>query len=377
MGRRWLVARHLISMPPTPGSDETERLLLRITGWQLPGVPVPGAIGAAEGAALVNRAVVEGLLGPLVACIDSGALTAPAEVVDRAVLAHERAMWWSLMLEQRLLAIDEWFRAAGGVEYMVVKGPAVAHLDAVDPFLRSFGDLDLLVAGHSMDQALSVLEKNGAERAKPARRPGFDARFGKGVGTAFADGIQVDVHRSLCGGAHGFRIPLHRLFASPDHFTLDGRQIPAPSRTHRALHACYHAVASSSRPPIRTLRDLGWYLSEGDLTPAVLGAEARLWRGEAVLAEAVESTITTLGLDLPEWQRWLSANPVDPAERRLLAKDRGRSNMPFHWSTVRELSWPDRAAFLWGVAMPSKELLRSRNQTPLSRVVSGVKRLAR
>ncbi|MBP7631795.1 MAG: nucleotidyltransferase family protein [Acidimicrobiales bacterium] len=316
-------------------------------------------------------------MGPLVSGLDTGFLTLPDDVALNAVRAHEGALWWCLELEQRLLDIEEWLEDAGGIEHLVLKGPAVAHLDDVDPSLRSFGDLDLLIAGHDLDRALDVLAHHGARRASVARRPGFDRRFGKGVGTRSEDGVEIDVHRALCGGAHGFRIPLDRLFDHAEHFSLGGRSIPTLSRPHRALHACYHAVVSSSEPPLRTPRDLGWYLSSEDLTPEVLAPEAARWRGEVVLAEAVRSTVTMFGLDLPEWQAWLNANPVPGEEHRILEVGRRPSGAPFHWSTVRELPWRDRVAFLWAVAVPSSEVLEARGQTHLSRLSTALKRLAR
>ncbi len=355
--------------------DTSLQHLHRVAGWLLPGAPTPPPLTPAEADALVGQAIGHGLLGPLIACADAGAIDLTEPSLQRAVDAHEKSMRWCLLLERRLLDIDDWFAHAGGIDYLVIKGPAVAHLDEVDPSLRSFGDLDLLVSGHSMDRALDVLARHGAIRARPARRPGFDARFGKSVGTRFGDRVEVDVHRSLCWGAHGFRIPLERLVAEPDHLVISGRAFTAPKRVHRALHACYHAIVGSPRPHLRTIRDLGWYLSSPDLRPDVLGPEAHLWRGEAVLAEAVQVTLTTLGLDLPEWEAWLESAVIDVAERQLLEQDRRPTSKPFRWTAVRELSWPDRAAFIWAVAVPSRELLDSRGQTSVGRAVSGVRRL--
>lgn len=356
--------------PPVP----PHQVLRQVAAWLLPGAPAPRPLPAGQAEALVEMAVRHGLSGPLVACLDAGAIEVPEPVRRLAVDAHEASLWWCLLVERRLLEIDQWFRDAGGVDYRVVKGPAVAHLDEIDPFLRTYGDLDLLVAGSSMDRALDVLVARGAVRARPAQRPGFDARFAKGVGTRFADGIEVDVHRSFCGGAHGFRIPIDRVFATTEQFAIGGRLLPAPAKAHRALHACYHAVVGSPSPPLRTLRDLGGYLSDADLPPAVLAAEAQAWRGEAVLARAVRVTVDTLDLPLPTWRAWLARTPIDPAELRLVAKDRGPTDLPFRWSTVRELRWPDRAAFAWAVAFPAPEVLRARGQTRFSRVWTGVRR---
>lgn len=368
-------------MPVAAVEDSPEDLTARlhevlgqVAAWMLPGAPTPGPVPAGQAEALVDLAVGHGLTGQLVAALDAGAIDVPEPVHHHAVDAHEGSLWWCLLVERRLLEIDQWFRNAGGVDYQVVKGPAVAHLDEIDPSLRSYGDLDLLVAGPSMDRALEVLMAHGAVRARPAQRPGFDARFAKGIGTRFNDGIEVDVHRSFCDGAHGFRIPLDRVFATAEQFAIGGRPLPTPAKAHRALHACYHAVIGSSTPPLRTLRDLGWYLSDTDLPPVVLAAEAQAWRGEAVLAQAVRITLDTLHLPLPAWRAWLARTPIDPAESRLIERDREPTNLPFRWSTVRELRWPDRAAFAWAVAFPSPEVLRARGQTPVSRVVNGIRR---
>ncbi len=359
---------------PEGPTARLHEVLCQVAAWMLPGAPTPGPVPTGQAEALVDLAVGHGLTGQLVAALDAGAIDVPEPVHHHAVDAHEGSLWWCLLVERRLLEIDQWFRNAGGVDYRVVKGPAVAHLDEIDPSLRSYGDLDLLVAGPSMDRALEVLMAHGAVRARPAQRPGFDARFAKGIGTRFNDGIEVDVHRSFCDGAHGFRIPLDRVFATAEQFAIGGRPLPTPAKAHRALHACYHAVIGSSTPPLRTLRDLGWYLSDTDLPPVVLAAEAQAWRGEAVLAQAVRITLDTLHLPLPSWRAWLARTPIDPAESRLIERDREPTNLPFRWSTVRELRWPDRAAFAWAVAFPSPEVLRARGQTPVSRVVNGIRR---
>ena len=50
------------------------------------------------------------------------------------------------------------------------------------------------------------------------------------------DGIEIDVHRTLCVGALGQRIPLDELFKSPEQFDIGGQQFAALSLPHRALH---------------------------------------------------------------------------------------------------------------------------------------------
>ena len=46
----------------------------------------------------------------------------------------------------------------------------------------------------------------------------------------------------------------------------------------------------------------------------MLATEAGAWRGEAVLAEAVRSTLDTLELPSPAWRAWLRDTPVNATE---------------------------------------------------------------
>lgn len=352
-----------------------ERVLRQISSWLLPGAEgIDPLADEAQAQLLVGLAASTRLLGPLLVALDAGALELSAEVVELAVAGHEDSMRWCMQLEMRLLEVMEWFEAAGGVEFLVIKGPAVAHLDEVDPSLRSFADIDLLIRASDMDLALETLVDHGAVRRVPQRRRGFDRRFVKSVGLVCGDLVELDVHRTLCGGAHGLRIPLDDLFCHPDSFDLGGRTVAAPRRVHRALHAAYHAVVGSEVPALRTLRDLADYLTSPDLPPEVLAAAAVGWRGEAVLAEALRATFDTLSFDAPAWHDWLQANPADPKELAIIASTQRESALPVAWSTVRELSWPDRSRFLWAVAFPSAEVLQDRGLTRRARVVAGVKR---
>lgn len=351
------------------------RLLRQVAAWLVPGSadiePLADPTRAGE---LVDLAQGERLLGPLLVAVDAGALELPAEVVERLVEQHEQAMLWCLHLETRLLEIADWFDHAGGVEFRVLKGAAVAHLDDVDPSLRFFADIDLLIAANDMDAAIVVLESHDADRHLPQRRPGFDRRFGKGVGMRCADGVEVDIHRTLTGRAHGFRIPLDALFADPEPFPLGGRAFQALSAPHRTLNAAYHAIAGSPVPPLRTLRDLAGYMTRPDLGPEAIAPIADDWRGTAVLAEALAATLDAFSFDAPAWRDWLAAIEVDPTETALLMRGRRPIRLPVEWTTVRELSWRDRAAFLWAVGAPSAEVLQQRGVGPVTRIRRGLRR---
>lgn len=379
--QRWLRGSLAALPEPTtpvsaPDSTPVRAVLAFVAAWGLPGTAESmGTLPGDVADAVVAGAKAEGLLGPLLECVDNGALTLPASAMEAAVHAHEAALWWCLAVEQRLGQVDRWFEEAGGVRYRVLKGPAMAHLDDVDPSLRSFGDLDLLVAASDMDAALQVLADHGGRRVFPPRRAGFDRRFAKGTGQIVFDQVEVDVHRTLADGGLGYRIPSDRLFAEPEPFVVADRTVLALCRKARALHACYHAVATTKTPTLRSVRDLGWYLSAPDLQPDALVAEIGRWRGELVLGETVRLTTTTLGVRLDGWEQWADAVVATRRDQALLDRSRRPSARPFEWSTLREIRWQDRPAYLYAVAVPSREVLDSRGQNHRTRLVSGFRNL--
>ncbi len=365
---------------PTPGSSplkiarsvtvvatDPERILATAAAQLMPGAPdVEAPADDATGAQLVSLATSQGLLGPLLIATDDSPTWCRDEIVEH----HTGAMLWCMELELRLLQIDDWFRDAGGIEYLVLKGPSVAHLDELDPSLRSFADIDLLIRARDIDRALRVLQNHGAERPTPELHRGFDRRFSKGVGVLCDDGIEIDTHRTLCLGALGARIPLDDLFAHPDHFTIGGRRFPAFSLHHRALHAAYHAVVGSSARQLRTLRDLAGYITR--LPPDTLVPVAQQWRGDTVLHSAVSATFNALTFDAPAWREWTDRFVPDPGDLALIDQSQFESSWPLDVAFMRELTWRDRVAYTWGIATPSKETLESRGQTRFSRVRDGV-----
>lgn len=352
----------------SPSADE---LLRAVAVHGLPGAPELQDLSSEAWAgldplALVSLAESERLLGALQFAVASGALALPATAAG--VLAERQAatMAWCLKLEVRLLELREWFAEAGGVRHRVIKGPAVAHLDEADPSLRSFADLDVLVAAEHVDRAVAVLERHGARRPWPERRPGFDRRFAKSVTMTCPDGIEVDLHRTLCDGVYGVRIPLGDLFEAPDRFHLGGTTVPALSRPHRLVHAAYHAVLGSPAPRLHSLRDIARYLASADLTPEAVRPVARRWRGEAVLTTAVAAALDALPFAAPAWEEWRTEIRVDPREKELVGRSRaeGSSLGPAKLDMWRELPGLRRKAlYAAAVLWPTRAHLEARGRT--------------
>ena len=221
------------------------------------------------------------------------------------------------MLERLLLAVADRFGDAG-IDFRVLKGPSVAHVDYPEPALRSFGDLDLLVRGADFAGAVAVLEADGGRRAVPEMRRGFDQRFGKGATISMPGQLEVDLHRTFVAGPLGMMIDLEGLFQTSTGFVLGDRLLVGLGTEERFLHACVHAALG--RPArLNSLRDIAQMALGGDLDLARVYGLADAWRARAVLARAVNLAWTTLAVsDSVALSAWAERFRPGPDDRRLL-----------------------------------------------------------
>lgn len=355
-----------------------DAVLAAVAAWSVaaadPAVVHRAATGlGGDALALVDGAAREQLLGPLVLAAEEGLLVLPDEARDAADRKHAGVQGWCQVLDERLVEVADRLAADGAVEVRVLKGAATARLDEVHPAMRAYSDVDLLVRGPDIDRAVARIEGLGAVRPWPQRRPGFDARFAKSVTLTFPDGVEIDLHRTLCDGAPGARIPLDRLYDEPDGFEIGDRRFLALAPHRRLLHAAHHAILGSPSPRLLTLRDLAGLLTRTDLDPAVVLAEADRWQAVPVLVAAVEAAMAALPIEATTWQDLLAAHPTTASERRALERQRIEGS-GLGWAKLDLLGeLPDRrlqAAYLAAVVWPTRAHLDARGRTRRAEVVA-------
>lgn len=346
--------------------DPIDEFLVAIAAWGLPRIAPAAtnavALPAGSGPKLVAAAEEHRVIGLLGLAVDSGEVDLEDEVRALAAERHRRALVWCLRLEVQLLHLVDRL-ASVGIEPVVLKGPAIAHLDEVEPSLRTFADLDLLIPGSGMDEAVAVLTADGAVRSWAERRPGFDRRFAKSVTMRYPDGVEIDLHRSLCDGVHGFRIPLDELVGQQVSMAIAGRDVFALSRVHRILHTAYHLVLGSQSPRLMSLRDLASHLVDPTVDHAAVVDEARRWQGEEVLAQGVAACLDRLGVAAPAWQAWVAERPVDPAEAAIVERQRLEGSAIGRGKIQAMQALPGirpRLAYAWALAVPARAHLQSR-----------------
>ena len=238
------------------------------------------------------------------------------------------------------------------VRWLVTKGPAVAHLDYPAPSLRTFADVDLVIHPDDWERAELLLAP--AAVSTPWRRR-YVRKYGKGT-TASIDDMEVDLHLRYAVGRFGLRCRTAECFDDTAHLLLADQLLPAPSRGHRLLHACYHAVLGGSAE-LRAFRDIAQMSLEfpDDFDDA--WRIARRWNVEAVMASAIIET----------WERLRLPSSHEVAARAMRVEI-GRSDdralgvfarregfRPQALTAITELPWTGRLGFLHTSWMMSRE----------------------
>lgn len=299
---------------------------------------------------------------------------------EEAQSLHARAMATTLLLDRKLLEVAEMFDGAG-VDFLALKGSASAHLDRPDPSRRAYGDVDLLVPAPHIDTAERLLAGAGGRRSYRSPRPDFDRRFGKGSSYRMADGLEVDLHRTLALGPFGLAIEPRGLFAGRENFALGGRGVRALDRPRRFLHACYHAVLGRARPRLVPLLDVVHTAPVSSEECAVVVELAGQWRAGVVVHAALAAAVDSLDWHLPaELTRLGSDLDATAQQRRWLRAyvGEGRSSARLTLSAVEAVDgWSNRVdyltAVLWPASLSPKQAARrlARGGTAMVRGLKG------
>ncbi len=260
------------------------------------------------------------LTGHMVRALDDGAFMAKDDQHAAAVEAHERALAVELVLERLLLTTVSQL-ATAQITPRVLRGPAVAHSVYPEPGLRSFADVDLLLAGQDYDAALALLCARGARRRYQEPRKGFERRFGKGVCLEIpgAPGLEIDLHRTFVAGPFGLAVDTDALFESSTEFLLGGQEQHGLDPEARFLDSCFHAALGRKQPRLVALRDVAQMILCSPLDADRVRERCRAWRCGVVVQRAVGLAWDAFALDsTPEVVRWARRQECSEFENRAL-----------------------------------------------------------
>jgi hypothetical protein len=225
--------------------------------------------------------------------------------LDEAVLAGTRS---SLAAEATGLAAVVALRSAG-IDAVVFKGLATAHLDYDDPMERTFFDADILVARDDLAPAVAVLSDAGFRRGPVTVRPSWEFRYARAVELLHDDGAELDLHAALATGYFGVLLDHDLVRTDTVRIELGGIECLAFGSTARLLISCY-AIVLSRGPGLRLYGDLVRQLT-------VTGADWRAaaeWAGpgESVIAEALRrlGAVLDIANEAIDWARTVVPSPT-------------------------------------------------------------------
>lgn len=344
---------------------------LKGTGARLP----PAPLDPPDWSRLVRAVESERLPGLLARATADGALPTTQE---QAGQAEQLELDWacrSLLLERRLLDLDDRLVEAG-IRHLALKGSAFAHTIYPDPALRAFGDVDILVPGGRFDDAIRVITDWGGKRRYPEPRHGFVGRFGKGAALVMGDGMEIDLHRTFVSGPLGIRIDLDGLFATAVPWTIAGHELLRLAAEEAFLHACYHAALGSRVARFVPQRDLAQMLLTVPLDIDRVHRLATAWSGRAVVARAVGDAWRSLALPADHvLARWAAAYVATPAERRALSLYLGDHRSYARQTAAAVAAVPGlgaKAGYLGALLFPSRDYLAARERTYRGRLRHGI-----
>ena len=321
------------------------RWLWELASLGLPGGPGPGPPPSGL-RSLLGPVGHHRLTGVLAAAVADG--TVPTGDEDRAAVeaAHEAAMREALLLEDMLLE-GVAVLATAGIEPLVLKGSAFAHVVHPDPAQRCFGDIDLLVRSEEIDAAVDALIAAGGRRPAPELAPGFDRRFAKAVTLRWHGGTEMDLHRTLAAGPYGFLVDLTELFAVPAHFRLAGRQLRTLEPDHQLLHAALHLSLGDVDVRLGHVRDLALLCRHPSVDAERVLAGAGRWGIEAPVADGLRH-VGRLGLPatrLEDWAAGFTPGRRDRVRMSAYRRRRGRYRRQA-LASLPVLGRTERVAFL-------------------------------
>jgi hypothetical protein len=298
-----------------------------------------------------EAAIEHRLVGAVNKAVEDGRLQLPAQ--ERSILrdAHAVTVLKAGLLRHGIGPAAQALRSALGVPPVVLKGPAIADRFYPDPALRTFSDLDLLVARAQLQGGATALEALGYQE-RVELQPGFGATHGHDIHLVKRVGrhdVDIELHWRIGDDVIGEALS-HAALRQDGELAPDDSNVVYPAPPDQLLVCSVHLLSDR-------LKRLSWIEDVRRISAAL---DDRGWRGAFDRADE-------LGL------LWVLHRALDYAERHLrLTRDRplpAGEPPPFgplraveeidmrfslHLGRLATLPWSARGRYLRDIALPSR-----------------------
>jgi hypothetical protein len=185
---------------------------------------------------------------------------------------------------------------AAGIPWLVVKGPTLAEPVHGAAELRYYGDLDLLVPGRHLADAMAALETAGSE-VLDRNWTLIGAEMKGEVHLLLPSGTHLDLHWHLFNEPDRramFPVTVEELFVRSRHVSVNGAPVRTLSLPDTVVYVSMHMLHSGGDRLI-WLKDVERLLAQPDLDPVQVAGCAKAWRGELVLTSALRRVELSFG----------------------------------------------------------------------------------
>lgn len=309
-----------------------------LAAYGLPGTlsdPPIGPLSDAGWARLVGSAHTQQLSGHLMQAISDGALQVTPEQLEQATDVHLNVTTLTLAVEQSFVEAASAL-AASHVDFRVLGGPVLAHLDYADPALRPYQGVHLLVHSADIGRAATVLLANGCGLSTTGPYGASSRRPGRAIALKRTAGLRIDLDHTLAPGSIGLRVNRDQLWQHPGSaLVVGGLSVTTLEPTQRFLHTCFRAVLHQSASRLVALRDVAQRLLATKPDATAVRTTAAAWRAEAAVATAITWAWRTLRVaDVLALSAWAHDYRLDPREERELSAwaRPGQAGPPGPWA---------------------------------------------
>ena len=226
-------------------------------------------------------------------------IAVPRDVLDSLHTAYLASLQHHLLCWQGLEELSDAFDRAG-IEYVVLKGAALAETVYSRPDLRPYGDVDVLVRPRDFGDALELLERDGAVRFEANWELMRHQMRGE-VNLLTPRGVTVDLHWSLLHDT-AERAAFPRI---DDGFVdracrqeIAGRKLVVPDPTDHLLYLCLHACLEGCYR-LSWLQDIRLAATRLPVDWDVLRARARATDAELAVAVVFDRVNRCFGTAFP------------------------------------------------------------------------------
>jgi len=273
-----------------------------------------------------------------------------------------------MMIVEHYLQHLDWLFKTNAIDYRFFKGIVTAKSVYQEDYLRSFGDLDILVRADQLRTIESLLQQEGFTHAEDLYSHFPDDiiqkySFAQHFNRVEPYTIALDVHLNLSGWLHPFQFDLAEFWDNSTTIAINGSPIPTFDREYQAIYAIYHAFKHYFFKLIWFI-DTFLILDQKQLDPGKFQRLIKKYKLTKLLTFYSQITLDLFGR-LPLVVQQIRF-PAPHPHRIINAQTVLRGTLPYSQSRARILlpmyylpGWGRRLRFLWTQLFPPIETVRN------------------